>query len=333
MNDSILAIYDKDQIYADLLSKQLLRIPNHILQIHCFTSRKQLKQFQEQDEIMYLLVGESLEKEIYEFQAKYYFCLVTDREKMKQERDTPKIMGMRKQIHYIYKYQATEDIYHAIVRSGQGLMTQGVKTLENTEEESQFIGVYNPVHRSGQSTFARALCHVLGGKNFRVLYLNMEEYSGKCRETKEVGGLAELLYYTRQEKNQVITKLQQLQTETTYTAVPPIHVSSMLKNVEAEEWKALFEIIIQSREYQFIVVDLDGVIRGHLELLAMCSIIYMPIRENGGETKRLQFLENLKILKTEQLVKQIEEVRMPEFDADKDEEIERLMEIHISRML
>lgn len=161
----VLAIFDTEKTYADLLTKQLLRIQNHGLQIHNFSSKEQLLKFAGQEVIHYLVISdeyEKLERELGGL-AEVVYWFTTDKNKL--------WMGESK--HYIYRYQSAQDIHSLICKVNQEERKE--ETYCNAPVKlAKVIGVYSPVHRNGQTLFAKALASSYAGECTKALYVNFE---------------------------------------------------------------------------------------------------------------------------------------------------------------
>lgn len=334
MTCRILAICDTEEVYADLLTKQLLRLPEQDLQIRSFTTVDQLLAFAETEEITFLVLSENLLEKRHGIRAKVCCCLSSERKVTKELED----------VVYIYRYQTTERIYQEICKNecaytrNQGAMNHGRK------ERCECIGVFNPVHRNGQTTFARGLSSIMSTKTSRVLYLGMEEYVGvgddyANLDTEDtdvaVGDLMDLLFHVRQNPEQAEQQLEEFLVQgMSYDYIHPMHVGQDIKNITLAQWLALLKIIRESGLHQVVVLDVDTSVQGYMEILEACDRIFVPIREGiGGEAKLSQFEENLVFLNKEELKERLEYTYLPAFTSLEREEVERNLEIFVARLL
>lgn len=325
MKCNVLAICDDQVVYSDFLTKQLLRKEEGTFRICRFSSLEQLITFNREHEIHCLVISETYVQdiqEISEIRATHYLGLTVDEVKSKVRLEMPTKRGS---VQYIYRYQSSEKIYEIL---NTYLMEQadGEQLSEKPAREivTRLIGIYSPVHRNGQTTFAKSYANYYGGQDKKVLYLNMEEYAGIAHKSYEgEGDLGEVLYYLKQDIKSINYRLAAFtQREGDFEMVQPILMSTELRDIRVEEWMAFLAEIKERSGYEMIILDLDSCVQGFLEILQFCDLIYMPIREGcGGEKKRMQFLVNLGMLHMEELLDKIIQKQIPNIEGKSDVEI------------
>ncbi len=316
MRYKVLAICDTESTYAEFLTKQLLRIKNHGLQIHNFTSIEQLKKFALQEVIHYVVISDLFEdniQEIYHVADRIYW-LTTNKQKCWEVEDNT----------YIYRYQSAQDIFSLINRKIE--VDERDILLEEGQSKSmktKVVGVYSPVHRNGQTMFAKAVASTYCGEFVRALYINLEEYSG-VEEQEDEGNLADFLYFLKQDSDESEMKRRLktfIKSGDDYDYITPMTVSWELKNVEQEEWSNMITTLKKISPYEAIVLDLDSCIRGFADVIKECDIVYMPVRTRfTDEKKRQQFERNLRLFHPEE-EKKFLEVQIPECESEERGEI------------
>ena len=107
MEYKVLAIYDDQSTYADLLTRELLRISSGEFQVQNFTSKDQLIAFCKEETITWLIISEPLKSLCSEVSAQSYFCLT-------QERGRGLIDISGKKVGCIYRYQPVQELYKII---------------------------------------------------------------------------------------------------------------------------------------------------------------------------------------------------------------------------
>ena len=146
------------------------------------------------------------------------------------------------------------------------------------------------------------------------MYVNFEAYSGWEERVgrKEPYTLADLLYYAKQEKGNLETRIGIMTgyfDELAYIA--PMEISEDLKAVTPKEWMELLETLQNRRIYKSIILDFDECVQGLWEMLSECGVIYMPVREGKvSRAKLLQFERNAKVLGYEDLLEKIVKIRL-----------------------
>ncbi len=322
MTCRILAICDTEPVYADFLTKQLLRLPDQDIQIRNFTSMEQLIAFSQVEEITFLILAEEYLADRNKFSSKVCCCLSSKRKVIKEEED----------VVYIYRYQTADEIYKEICKNEYAYERIQGKQYKKKQNSWECYGVFHPVHRNGQTTFAKSLSSVLHTKSSRVLYLGLEQYT---RIGDENVNLSDLLYYVKQNQDNVVTKLEEFTVQgENYDYVRPMKVGQAVKNITLNEWMTLIRIIQESGNYEVLVIDMDSSLQGYLEILENCEKVYLPIREDvGGEEKLAQFEENLLLLKKDKLKERMEYIYLPTFTALEKDEVQKNIEIFVARLL
>lgn len=337
MKCNVLAICDDQVVYSDFLTKQLLRMEVDSYRVCQFSSVEQLMTYNREHEIQCLLISEVFEDEVREkkeIQAKRYFGLTSEKIKARIRNEDGR---GTKEIQYIYRYQSVVEIFEKLKECLLEIEDTEILFSKSSDEViTKLIGIYNPVHRNGQTTFAKAIANYHGEMGRRVLYLNMEEYAGvvekpNCCE----GDLGEVLYYLKQDIKSINYRLASFTTKIGhYEMVSPIIMSRELRNITEDEWLAFLDEILERSGYEIIVLDLDSCVQGLLEILELCDLVYMPIREDcTGNEKRKQFEVNLQKLQKEKLREKIIYKYIPKVKKENISEVEQEIADYIRFML
>lgn len=179
----------------------------------------------------------------------------------------------------IDKYQEAEKVRQAV-------WTYYMEQEENflpgpdTGCSTRFIGMYSPVRRCLQTTFAMTYGQILAEK-YRTLYLSFEHYGDRQEWAEnEKDGLSKLLYFLQEEKgflscvNTVVHRMGNLD------CVTPMLNGQNLLFVTMQEWLKLLQRLAESGEYEFIILDLSESVQGLFEVLRLCSRVYTIVRED-----------------------------------------------------
>lgn len=276
-------ICDSETIYVEKLSFILgkkLDFPVYVCSLP-----EQIEKIASELPIEILLLEEKLSRKVQMNIAKKIIYLTQERENVEEKQR-------------IYKYQSVDNILSDLLNIYASEEDRDI-LRQSRYKECTIIGVYSPVHRVGKTAFAIAI-----GKEFakdeRVLYLNLEEYSGwedrtmtKCSQT-----LADLLYYTRQENSRISTKISVMAEKIGQLEyIAPMKISDDLKAVTYEEWQELFKQLLHLRLYRKIIIDFGECVQGLWKLLEKCQKIYMPINsQRESLAKVAQFEKNANIL-------------------------------------
>lgn len=282
MRSRCFVICDSEIVYAEKLSFILGKKID--FPVYVCSAKEQIEKIANEIPIEILLLDERFAEKVQTDIAKKVIYLTRERGKVEEKQA-------------IYKYQSADnilsDILNVYAEEDRDILRQ------NRYKECTFIGVYSPVHRIGKTAFAIALGRELA-KRERVLYLNLEEYSGweERMMVKTSQTLADLLYYARQENSRIGTKIGVMAEKTGQLEyIAPMKISEDLKQVTYEEWQELFRQLSHLRLYRKIIIDFGECVQGLWSLLNICHKIYMPVsRQRESSAKILQFEQNADIL-------------------------------------
>ncbi len=160
---------------------------------------------------------------------------------------------------------------------------------------TRFIGIYSPVRRCMQTTFALTLSQMLAAKH-RTLYLNFEHYTGISELAAEVGArdLADLLYFLMAEKDKFRLRLQTIiQHRGNLDYVPPMKSGQNLLSVSPRDWSRLFERIDELGEYDYVVMDLSESMQGLFDILRFCVKVFTVVKQDRIAQGKLAEYEQL----------------------------------------
>lgn len=288
MNEQNLVICDRDFRYANGLGENVMERRELALKVHTCTNLESLMQFSATHKIHILIIDESYtQTERAQTGAEKIFVLTKTSCK-----------DLTKEEKAIYKFQCADlilaEIFETYCENGSPLLLKQMK-----KKKRKLVAVYSPIHRIGKTTFALAFAKEIA-RNERTLYLNLEEYAGAGHRFARAEGrnLADLLYYMRQEEetlgmriSMMLRKIEELD------YIPPILLSSDLKDISEEEWCDLLERIRDETVYETIVLDLSESVQGLFSILKKCDCIYMPVLEDELSTAKItQFEEQLEQL-------------------------------------
>lgn len=168
----------------------------------------------------------------------------------------------------------------------------------------RILGVYSPVQRIGKTTFALKLGRLLAEKE-DVLYLNLETYAGMGGyfQDKEVQNLSHLLYYAKQDKDDIGVRIASMVRQMgKLDYIPPMKVWTDLKSVSTKEWEMLFRKLSTQSIYNTVILDIGDSIEGVFEMLQMCEWILFPYEEDVyAKAKMAQYRYMLNVLKLQEL--------------------------------
>ncbi len=274
-----------------------------MLTVHGFTDCGDLSAYTKEHPIDILLVSEELAVDLPKKKEYGSVILLSGEEYLSDsENEYP----------MLYKYQSCTQI----LRRAMNLYAERAKTDSGRVLRSGNlvrIGIYSPVARSGKTDFALALGKEIA-KNKRILYLNLEEYSGfeSLYPSEEGCTLSELLYFVKQGKPAFGWKLEGLirsMGELDYIA--PLRSPLEYESVKREDWKRLLKLLEEESRYEVVILDLSGVVDGWYELLEACQGIYMPIAEDERAVAKVkQYEEAMRQLGMETMAERTQKLEL-----------------------
>lgn len=150
MNKKILAICDSEPDYANGLMEYMLKKSNLPFRIHVFTNGRAFKDYILSEDIECLLIAENAyEKEVDSFGIPHIIILS----------ESGNVLDST--LHHINKYQSCENIYREVLEYYAKEAEDTYRVIRTGTGRMKIIGVYTPVGRCLQTTFALTLGQIL----------------------------------------------------------------------------------------------------------------------------------------------------------------------------
>ncbi len=298
MTHKIMAICDTEEGYAFRMAEYLLEKVKLPYTLHLFTAVEELEKFAGREEIEILLIAESawrlIKEEYIRTQVAQMFILQESGEagqtSVLQENGGPAGEDMR----CISKYQSPEMVVQEILNvlaDGSGWKD----CPEVTDTVVKMIGIYSPVKRCLQTSFALSLGQLLA-KEHKTMYLNFEMYSGlgELLRREYQSDMLDVMYYFQSAREKLALRLPTIiQNAGGLDYIPPMQYSLGIREVPGEQWLALCRDIAAIGEYEYMILDLDDGIDGLFDLLKSCQKIYTITREDPFAQAKLRQYEQV----------------------------------------
>lgn len=298
MESKNLVICDREKEYAEAFAHYIMKREDLAFQVKTCSSLKQVLKVQEKENIDYLFISAAYSpSEREKVSAGKVFVLTEESVAALEENETG-----------VYKYQSGDELLAELIRRCSAQEQAGNTFLKTVrKKEARIIGIFSPVHRVGKTTYALRLGKKLG-KEFHVLYLNLEIYGGIGGHFEEGGQtLSDVIYYASQEKSNlgmILTTIVEHMGK--LDCVLPVQVSEDIKSVSGNEWLALIQKIMEQSIYEILILDLDESIRDLYQILGVCSEIHMlTAADEISRSKIRQFEEELILLGYEDIQRKI----------------------------
>ena len=298
----VLAVCDSEIEYAYQLVDYLSNKKGFPFQVQLFTSPKTLGEYASHHPIAVTLIGEKdYGDEIKEFSVGQILVLREDYEK--------DVKGLAT----VDKYQSCERIIKEVLDevAKEGILGRMI----SDSKELKLIGIYSPVGKCLKTSFSFVLGQILSKKH-KVLYLNLESYSGlgKLLQREFTADMSELIYYLQNSREKFIYRMGSI-TERTgeLDILPPFDSFLDFISVSGEEWIQLFQEIEKGSDYEYLILDLSDGVQGLFDILRLCNVVYTLSREDGfAMAKIAQYEEVLKRSNYEDIWKKTKHYTIPQ---------------------
>ena len=193
----------------------------------------------------------------------------------------------------VFKYMSCDRIYSDTMALCAEKSGNSWHTFNFGEKE--LIGIYTPVKRSFQTSFALTLGQVLS-RTKKVLYLNFESFSGFDSISGKLGGsdLMDLLYFSECDDANFSYRVDSLKErlgELDYISPTKAFVKFSL--VTAAQWERLLNSIIDKTDYETVIMDLSENVSGLLDILKKCSVVYTITDSDRVATAKIAQYESI----------------------------------------
>lgn len=307
MSQKILAICDIEEGYAFRMAEYMLEKVRLPYTLHLFTAASELEKFAGREEIAVLLIAESalrlLKEEYIRQQVAQMFVLQESEQKERED------------LCYISKYQSPEKVVQLMLEFMAELDDWNAKDAQK-ETAVKRIGIYSPVKRCLQTSFALSLGQILS-KEHKVLYLNLETYSGLAWLLKKefTADIMDAMYYFQSAREKLALRMPSIiQNIGGLDYIPPAQYSLGFKEVTGEQWLEFSNDMAMIGQYEYIILDLGEGINGLFQLLTNCCKIYTVIRDDEFARAKLdQYEQMLKFNGLEEIAQKTVKCRFPVF--------------------
>ena len=303
MNKKILALCDSEADYVQSMAEYLRKKDNFLFELHTYTSVDKLLEHEQDTRPEILMVAESdYTDPVKAIPAKKIIVL--------NETGIPV-----KDVCNVNKYQKADYIYQKL--SGEiAEITVPANGFIRKKLPAMIIGLYSPIKRCLQTSFALTLGQALAENN-KVLYLSFEHYAGwnQLLEKNVKGDLAALLYFLDKDDEQFLHYLKSFTLQVgKLEYIPPVYAGQNLIFTPVIKWQELLTKIAMVGGYDYLILDLSENIQGTFELLKMCEKIYTIIKEDERALGKVrQYEDLLREYELEEVLQKTTKQVLPEF--------------------
>ena len=213
------------------------------------------------------------------------------------------------------KYQSVENICEKIremCMTREEALPCGVRH----GKPMKLIGIYSPVTRCLQTTFALCMGQLLA-VGAPALYLNFAAYSGfeTMLNRSFRGSVSDLLYFNDCAREKLSGQLRYMTEKVgDLDFLPPMESFILLRSIRSEQWLDLLRTIEKVTDYEYCILDLSEQVDGVFEVMRQCDFIFTVTREDGfARAKMTQYEALLKSTQYEDIFMKTRRCRLPVF--------------------
>lgn len=297
----ILAVYDVDSGYAERFADFANQKEQTPFTVIPFTSMEKLQAYSERNTIEVLLVHASIDRETLKKVHARQIVTLSDGEIVPVDQEYPSV----------YKYQSADGIVREVMTCYcENPIEKAIAVLA---QKAAVVGVYSPVNRCLKTSFALTMAQLLA-RDAKVLYLNLEEFSGLGTLMNEdfKGGLSDILYFYQQKNFNWMRLSTVVYSWGDLDYIPPVCFPEDLDLIGGAEMADLLTTIALESPYEILVVDLGQFGKKALEVLEICKKVYMPIKEDSVSAAKLEeFDAYVRAAGKEPLLERIQKMKLP----------------------
>lgn len=281
--ENICIIYDNDEVYAKRLMGMLSEDVRLQLAIWIFTDRERLIECIQvhADNVGLIIAGENIYNDII---RDYYGGKVI---LLLEEGISQKYISPDENVCGVYKYQAYDEIARKII------ICLGVKDVNINTSNSRIIGVYSLDATESKTLFSLNMAKVYS-ETKRVLYINLEEFSGLGQLLSDTGNmtLSDALYYYRQNREQIDERiLAGISSVNGVDYIPPVLSAEDIAYVDTGQIMEFVQKLSKAGRYEVVVLDISQGVKQQWRMICECNDIYMPVYAGYLSDRRMRDFE------------------------------------------
>lgn len=296
----IMAVYDVDPFYADRFAEYANQKEKTPFTAVAFTSMSRLRAFAEQQPVEILLVGDEVEKDEMEGIKARQIIRLSESGAVQPDGSLS-----------VYKYQASDSVLREVMACYQ--VQTDTELFSGSRVKSKVIGVYSPVSRCGKTSFCLTFGQVIGRQE-KVLLLSLETHSGYSRlmRMEYKSSLSDLIYYFRRGEYSRLHLSSVVHSYNGLDYIPPAAYAEDLENLTGTDLAALTARIAEDSGYDTIMIDLGHFDRGAEAVLELCSVVYVPVRDDSiSQAKLEEWRSYLEVSRRESIWERVKFLRIP----------------------
>ena len=281
--ENVLILCDRDTEYAELFGEYLRKQRDLPWELRIYTDVGELLQKERREKLSMLVVAEDAYCEEMKLLQPVRLVILNESGLLQWD-----------EFLNVDKYQKADSVIKQLLEIYMEIATVQLPRLTGNQR-TRFIGMYSPVKRCLQSSFAITMCQLLS-REHSTLYLNFEHYAGitELLPDGQERDLADLLYFLNAGEEKFRLRMQtMIQRRGNLDYIPPMRVGQNLLTITAAEWLSLLQKIAELGEYEYVVLDLSESMQGLFDILRMCRRIFTITSEDRIARAKIMQYEQL----------------------------------------
>lgn len=271
----VIALYDSDKEYIESFSEYLREQKHQSHSIILFTEITTLDAYCRVKKVDMIVIAEYLimDDAIREGDIKKEDNIII----LVDDKDVSSING----IPVVYRYQPVDLLISSILNICADRALYDSNLVEYTKKRRKcIVSVYSPIGRCGKTIFSIRLGVALSNKTFKVLLINLEEFSLFMKYVKgdEGENLSDLLYYYLSGNQSMTIKSEAvIRNYNGMDYIPPVKYVQDLRKISGDIWKKFIDLTAEVKDYDIIILDISNMVEDVFKMLEYSDVIVVPV--------------------------------------------------------
>ena len=302
-DSKILVLCDEEEEYAHLMTEFLKGHRDLPWEIHTYTNVEELIKGERGGEISLLVTAESTYREEMQSLRPLRLVILNESGVVRWE-----------QWKHVNKYQQAENVLRELLEVYMEVIGEPLPQMI-VGCQTKFVGIYSPVRRCLQTTFAITMSQMLA-REHRTLYMNFEHYAGitELLPDMQTRDIADLLYFLTAQKDKFKLRMQaMIQQKGSLDYIPPMKSGQNLLTITGKEWINLLRKVAEMGGYEYVVLDLTENMQGLFDILRMCVRVFTLTKEDRiAKCKLTQYEQVLALYDYEDVLHKTKKCSLPQ---------------------
>lgn len=267
MKTANICICDQNELYLQSVQKYLLKRKLLHVKVMVFNSLEKVLTYSQKEPFDLILVNEYLMSEkVKKIQTQKIWVLQETKEKQFEHPS-------------ISKFQSMEKLLDQVLEALPQLDDE-----QNKQSNAKLL-LFFETQKTRENTKGFTVSSVLSEQGNRVLYLNLSPFTSfDFLQETQGADVTDLIYYLLKDAQGLSRKIDLLKKEKNkvHLFLPSYDFQDLLE-ISAEQWRLILQRLQEVTDYDFIVLETNGVNRGLLEIYDACVTLYMARHDQGAE--------------------------------------------------